>query len=126
MNFLLLRDRYGLRGWDDGHSTITVSREGLKLFVKKALSQQPFDQDWYLNNYPDVKRAIESGAFVDAKHHYIECGYFEGRLPGLIGFDAGRYLNTYEDLKPISTLPNADKVAERHFVQYGYREGRDI
>lgn len=40
-----------------------------------------FDGDYYLQKYPDVKRAIDDKMIKDARTHYITQGFREGRLP---------------------------------------------
>jgi len=39
----------------------------------------PFNEQFYLNSYPDVRRAIERGEFLSALDHYVKCGRAEGR-----------------------------------------------
>ena len=40
-----------------------------------------FDENWYLMNYPDIRRAIEGGAINSPVTHYLKYGALEGRLP---------------------------------------------
>jgi hypothetical protein len=41
----------------------------------------PFDEKWYLETYPDIAAAVESGEIPSAERHFRDIGYFEGRLP---------------------------------------------
>jgi SAM-dependent methyltransferase len=46
----------------------------------------PFPEERYLATNPDVRQAVESGAFESGWHHYDRCGYKEGRpVPGETG-----------------------------------------
>jgi hypothetical protein len=113
-----------IRGWQDGHKTLTLDRQGFVTILTEMLQAVPFDEQWYLDRYPDVADAIASGKLASAREHYVRFGYFEGRLPGLNGFDAEAYCSIYPDLEHILVEPRSDSRAKAHFVEYGYREGR--
>jgi len=42
---------------------------------------QQFDEQYYLAEYPDVAKAVESGAIASAEMHYRKHGRREGRRP---------------------------------------------
>jgi hypothetical protein len=113
-----------IQGWKEGHRTLTCDRDGLMEILTEMLKAAPFDEQWYLNQYPDVAQAVESGEIASAREHYIRFGYFEGRLPGLNGFDFQAYCALYPDLEDILVEPESDGKAKAHFIEYGYREGR--
>jgi hypothetical protein len=115
-----------IRGWQEGHKTLTCDREGLMTILMEMLRAAPFDEKWYVEQYPDVAEAIAAGEFPSARDHYMRFGYFEGRLPGLNGFDAEIYCRLYPDLEHILLEPGSDGKAKAHFVDYGYREGRFV
>lgn len=71
-----------------------------------------FDRDWYLEAYPDVKKAG-----VDPAKHYVEFGWKEGRNPGP-AFDTGFYLASNPDVAKSGMNPL------RHFLEFGLSEGR--
>lgn len=52
----------------------------------QVLTSGYFDADWYLLEYPDVRRAG-----MEPLHHFLKHGDREGRSPGL-GFDSAAYL----------------------------------
>jgi hypothetical protein len=120
MHFERLMERCGVRGWGEGHQTLTLDRAGFVAFVRSLLDEASFDEAWYLAAYADVREAIARGECRSGFEHYREFGYFEGRLPGFKGFDAQRYVTGYPDL---AVLPN-DQAAKDHFFVHGYREGR--
>jgi hypothetical protein len=113
-----------VRGWQEGHTTLTVKREGLVAILKEMLRTAPFDEQWYLERYPDVAEALETKELPSAREHYVQFGYFEGRLPGLNGFDPEAYCRGYPDLEHLLSLPEGVSDATAHFIENGYREGR--
>ena len=123
-HFDRLLDKGRVRGWKEGHETLAVSRAGLTAFLQDMLRSTPFDEEWYLKQYPDVATAIASGKVKSAHEHYIGFGYFEGRLPGLNGFDPKVYYESHDDLGRMSSKKDSDRLAREHFIKYGYREGR--
>ncbi len=81
------------------------------------------DEDWYKTQYPDVADAIEDGLFRSAKHHFIDSGYKEGRIPGVVTVDETWYLSRYPDVA--ESVKNGLFVsAADHFQLFGYKEGR--
>jgi len=52
-------------------------------FLEGRLPHDPVvDEEWYRKYYPDIDEAIRLGREIDAKSHFIEQGYQEGRTPG--------------------------------------------
>lgn len=41
----------------------------------------PFDEDWYLATYGDVKAAVAAEIFPSGRDHYLQHGRAEGRQP---------------------------------------------
>lgn len=124
LHFERLLESCGVRGWHDGHQTLTIDRTGFARLLRGLLSEDGFDERWYVEAYPDVRDALERSEIGSAWEHYVEFGYFEGRLPGLAGFDHDAYLGRYDDLAPLLGLPDRRAAAIDHFLTYGYREGR--
>ncbi len=51
-------------------------------FLEGRLPHDPVvDEAWYRKSYPDVDEAIRLGHETDAKSHFIDKGYYEGRKP---------------------------------------------
>ena len=57
-----------------------TDRSQLKDFLQAVIALVPFDEADYRARYPDIRQAIEIGHIASGKAHYIEDGYFEGRL----------------------------------------------
>ena len=72
-----------------------------------------FDKRYYLQNYPDVRRAD-----VDPLTHFIEHGWKEGRNPSQ-KFDTKYYLETNLDVKKAGINPLI------HYLKYGKYEKRN-
>jgi hypothetical protein len=45
----------------------------------EMLNVENFDEEWYLEKYPDVKRAIKGGKLESGYAHYIDLGKLECR-----------------------------------------------
>jgi hypothetical protein len=91
--------------------------------LKLLLRAVPVDEAWYLTRYPDVAEAVNTRIFKSAKHHFVEIGYFEGRMPCQFQVDDRWYLEKYADVA--EGVRNGDiKSAEEHFLSHGYEEGR--
>lgn len=128
-HFSKLKSSLALEGWDEGEDRVSMSREGFKSLIESLLRTVEFDEDWYLENYPDVRQGLEKGVIESLHRHYLRLGYYEGRLPGLKALD----LKEYEELNP-DILRNAGDLDEsqkremlrNHFIEYGYKEGRRI
>jgi len=76
-----------------------------------------FDSSYYLEQYPDVKAAVDSGAIPSAEWHYQNYGAAEGRNPNAV-FNTSEYLAANPDVAASGMNPLT------HFLQYGAAEGR--
>lgn len=61
--------------WDDG-----LPSEDLCRVLAPVIARAPFDEHWYVMQYPDIADAISGNLIASAHQHYIKAGYFEGRL----------------------------------------------
>jgi len=76
-----------------------------------------FDSSYYLDQYPDVKAAVQSGAIESAEAHWEMYGAAEGRNPNAV-FNTKEYLAANPDVAASGMNPLT------HFLQYGAAEGR--
>jgi len=90
----------------------TGSPNDLKQFRKYLRLIGLFDQDYYVQAYPDILEAR-----IDPFEHFFLHGYLEGRQPNAI-FDPAWYLATYPDVTALDVQPLL------HYAQFGEREGR--
>ena len=72
-----------------------------------------FDTEYYLLNYPDVRRAD-----INPLLHFVKKGWKEGRNPSA-HFNVNYYLQIYSDVKEAGVNPLI------HYLKFGWREGRN-
>ena len=106
-----------------GELIAKATYENLIMMIQLLLSSIEVNNDWYLAQYPDVAEAIAAGSIASAKQHFIDNGYFEGRLPFAIHVDEEWYLKEYPDVAE-SIKNGFESSAQEHFVREGYKEGR--
>jgi hypothetical protein len=104
-------------------SRAAVSLTILKAILSIAASQLPFDPEFYLATYPDIREAHKSGRITDLVSHFVETGYFEGRMGSMPAFDEQFYMKTYPDIAT-ALSEGAIKSALDHYIQSGACEGR--
>jgi hypothetical protein len=104
-------------------SKVAVSLPVLRAVLSAAISQLPFDAEFYRQTYPDIQAAYETGEIVDLRAHFIEAGYFEGRLGADPGFDEQFYKMSYPDVVE-ALAAGTIKSAFEHYVRAGAAEGR--
>jgi len=80
--------------------------------IDEILKNNLFDEEWYLNQNPDVKSAN-----VNPLQHYIFHGYKENRHPSP-SFDTSFYLDTHKDAAESGLNPLI------HYAIYGIHENR--
>jgi hypothetical protein len=100
-----------------------ISQESFVQALRLLLRGVQVDEHWYVTAYPDIAEAIAAGAVKSAKNHFVENGYFEGRLPFELSVDEDWYLSTYPDVAEGITRGDF-RSAKEHFQNYGYKEGR--
>lgn len=82
-----------------------------------------FSEAWYLDTYPDVKKAVKDRTVSSGLAHYIESGIYEGRYPFPVDIDEDHYLDAHPDVSEAidgGFFPSA----QAHFLEVGYAEGR--
>lgn len=106
-----------------GQLMATASYDSLMTMIKLLLSGVEVDEDWYVKQYPDVAQAMAEGKITSPRQHFIDNGYFEGRLPCVIRVDEKWYQREYPDVGE-SIKKGVESSAQHHFDRDGYREGR--
>lgn len=106
-----------------GELRVSVSYEDFIRLLKRMIVGTEVDEEWYLRTYEDIANAIREGAIETAQQHFVEDGYFEGRLPFPIRVDERWYTNQYPDVGD-SVRRGVLPSAQAHFDEDGYREGR--
>ncbi len=75
-----------------------------------------FDQQFYLNQNPDVANAVAAGSFDTAFDHFVKHGQFERRNPSAF-FDTSFYLQQNPDVAAAVATGNVSAI--EHFVLNG-------
>jgi hypothetical protein len=91
--------------------------------IKMFLRGIDVDEQWYQRTYPDVAESIAAGQIRSAKEHFVENGYFEGRIPRELEIDEEWYRETYDDVRKGLETGNIRSAVD-HYREYGYKEGR--
>ncbi|HEY5329668.1 MAG TPA: dTDP-4-dehydrorhamnose 3,5-epimerase [Acidobacteriaceae bacterium] len=97
---------------------------GVLIDLLKVLADRvPVDEVWYRERYPDIDDGIRKGEFRSAKHHYVEFGYFEDRIPRHFEVNDQFYRATNPDIAQ-GIKSGTIASTQGHFEQYGFNEGR--
>ena len=81
-----------------------------------------FDESFYLDNNPDVAKAVQTGGFSSGFDHFMEFGRFEARDPSEF-FNTNFYLGKYSDV--LAAVQQGKVTAFDHFIANGQLEKRD-
>lgn len=106
-----------------GQTMIHMSHDELVEMLRSIIINMDIDEAWYLRRYPDVAEAVRAGTFKSAKEHFVNNGYFEGRMPFQIEVDERYYLASYPELVE-SIQKEVIANGQQHFDENGYLEGR--
>jgi len=106
-----------------GELRVNVSYDDFIRILRLMISGIEVNEEWYLREYEDIGQAIREGTIASAKQHFMDDGYFEGRLPFPMPVDEKWYLDENPDVAE-SVRKGIVDSAEQHFVEDGYREGR--
>lgn len=112
-----------LRGvLSSGKPTHEVSTELVRYLFALCVASSEFDEDDYLERYPDVVDAIAKGQVASAAAHFIVQGFQEGRSYTLRCNEA-EYLEGNSDIAHAHEGGTILDV-RKHFEENGYTEGR--
>ena len=56
---------------------VVIKAQFLRLLLSMAVSQLPFDAEWYCEAHPDIREAFEAGEITDLREHFVSTGFFE-------------------------------------------------
>ena len=106
-----------------GELRVNLSYENFVDILRTMIRGVEVDEAWYARTYEDIGNAVKGGALRSSKQHFVDDGYFEGRLPFPIRVDERWYLTQNPDVAD-SIRKGAVESAQEHFIKDGYREGR--
>ena len=106
-----------------GELRISCSYDDLLHMLRRLIAGIEVDEAWYLERYQDIAKAVHEGNIQSAQLHFVNHGYFEGRLPFPILVDERYYLTQNSG---IADHVNRGILAsgQQHFDENGYTEGR--
>ena len=107
----------------NGQTMVHMSHDELVEMLRSIIINMDMDETWYMQRYPDVAEAVRAGTFKSAKDHFVNNGYFEGRMPFPIKVDERYYLSRYPELAE-SIRREVIASGQQHFDENGYLEGR--
>ena len=81
-----------------------------------------FDEGWYQQSYPDVRRMVKAGTYKCGFHHYIVRGAAESRSPNAF-FNEKWYLSEYPDVAKAVHAGHL-RCGYEHYLTSGELEGR--
>ena len=102
---------------------VTLSLADFSKLAEMIADYLIVDEKWYLEQYPDVKAAIEKRAFFSGTDHFRRHGFLEGRMSAPQSFDEAWYLATYPDVAE-AVRDGLFKSGRDHFMTAGLFEGR--
>jgi hypothetical protein len=106
-----------------GELRVNVSYEDFIKLLKLMIAGAEVNEEWYLRTYEDIAKAVKEGSVESARQHFMDDGYFEGRLPFPIRVDERWYLQQNPDVAD-SVRRGIVASGQAHFEEDGYREGR--
>jgi hypothetical protein len=106
-----------------GELRVSVSYQDFVNILKLFVSGVEMDEAWYLEQNPDIAKAVKDGKIRSARQHFIDDGYMEGRLPFRLEVDENWYLTQYPDVAA-GVREGVLESAQTHFEDRGYVEGR--
>jgi hypothetical protein len=104
-------------------SKVAVPAQLLRELLTIVASTLPFDLDFYLSAYPDVRKAHDAGQITDPRKHFIEQGYIEGRFGSKPDVDEEYYKDTYPDVKAAIATGDVESALD-HYLRAGAIEAR--
>ena len=106
-----------------GELRVNLSYDNFVKILRMMIQGIEVDEAWYARAYEDIGNAVKDGALRSSKQHFVDDGYFEGRLPFPIMIDERWYLAENPDVAD-SIRKGVVDSAQDHFNRDGYREGR--
>lgn len=106
-----------------GKTKTDMTFDEAKDLIRRLISVVDVDEAFYLSRNPDVAEGVAQGSIRSAREHFINHGYFEGRMPYPINVNEEWYLQENADIA--DTVQSGEYASgQAHFDGPGYPEGR--
>lgn len=102
---------------------VTCSYDNLVALIRQIIIGVEIDEKWYLERYPDIADAISQGLVMSPRLHFVNDGYFEGRMPFPIKVEERYYLRENSGVADYIRKGLLES-GQQHFDENGYKEGR--
>ena len=106
-----------------GELMVSCPYENMVQLLRRMIVGVEVDETWYLERYPDIAEAINQGIVESARRHFVNDGYFEGRMPFPIYVDERYYLSQNAGIGEYVRKGMLES-GQQHFDENGYAEGR--
>jgi hypothetical protein len=106
-----------------GKLHVDISYDSFLKIIKMFARTVDVDEPWYMRHYQDIARVAREGRLPSGRRHFVDDGYFEGRLPFPIQVDEQWYLAQNPDVAE-DVRKGVMASGQAHFDEFGYREGR--
>lgn len=100
-----------------------MSYDSFLKIIKMFTAAMDVDESWYLSHNDDIARVVREGRLRSGRRHFVDDGYFEGRLPFPIKVDERWYLAQNPDVAE-DVRRGVMASGQAHFEEFGYQEGR--
>jgi hypothetical protein len=107
----------------NGRSKVAIDAKLLRRILQCVAMHLPFQEEFYRRSYPDIAQAAAAGHIPDLHRHFVETGFFEGRLGAPPPVDEAFYCATYKDVAAAIARGEVRSGAE-HYLRSGAAEGR--
>ena len=104
-------------------SKIAIDAKLLRAILQALAEASGFNQEFYLASYPDIAEAFAAGEIDDLRQHFVELGFFEGRMGAPPPVDEAFYTSLYKDVGE-AVLRGDVKSGAEHYMRSGAAEGR--
>lgn len=111
------RDRLNSR------AKIAIDAKLLRMIIQSVVVHLPFSAEFYRRTYPDIAEAAAAGQIPDLHRHFVETGFFEGRVGAPPPVDEAFYTGLYPDVAQ-AVLRGEVASGREHYLQSGIAEGR--
>jgi hypothetical protein len=107
----------------NGELMVSCSYEHFVEMLRRMIAGISVDAGWYRSRYPDIAEAIDQGIVGSPQKHFVDDGYFEGRVPFEIKVDERYYLTANPGVSDF-VRRGLLTGGQQHFDENGYQEGR--
>jgi hypothetical protein len=104
-------------------SKIAIDAKLLRTLLQTMVSSLEFSEEFYLETYPDIAEAYAAGQIPDLRRHFIDLGFFEGRMGFPPAVDEAYYTSLYKDVGAAVQRGEITSATE-HYLRSGASEGR--